>query len=300
AALIFDEVDAPDNERPEVDRTELRRVLLESVPPEMIRWNHKLKAIWQQDGGAWELVFENGERGVFDLVVGADGAWSKVRPLVSDAQPIYSGFTFVEFGIDDVDRSHPEIAALVGRGKIFALGDSKGLICQRNSNSHFRVYAALPMSENPDECGLDLSSPAQAKASLLSYYAGWSPKLLALIWSSAEWMSPRPLYSLPVGHVWRSVRGLTLLGDAAHLMSPFGGEGVNLAMRDASDLALAVADALEAGADWHAAVADYEKVICERAAEPAAGALEGLNATMAENAIESVLAHMRSHYPQPA
>jgi len=203
--------------------------------------------------------------------------------------PEYSGITFIEFGIDQFDRDHPGIAALVGRGKIFALGDSKALIAQRNANSHLRVHAALHLPEDWKSSGLDLSSPAMAKACLSEHFKGWAPKLLELIRNGGDWFVPRGLYALPPGHRWQPVEGITLLGDAAHLMSPFGGEGVNLAMLDASELAMAVATA----DDLESAIARYEQEMCDRAMPPAIGAMEALQATLSENGLEHSLEHFQ-------
>src|SRR5271170_1105197 len=131
--LRFLDVDTSAKDRPEVDRGHLRQMLLESLPPGVVQWNHELSTATQNDDGTFELVFRNGSRKSFDLVVGADGAWSRIRPLVSTARPIYSGVMFVELGIDDVDARYPELAQLVGRGMMFALGDSKTLMGHRDA-----------------------------------------------------------------------------------------------------------------------------------------------------------------------
>lgn len=72
-----------------------------------------------------------------------------------------------------------------------------------------------------------------------------------------------------MGLTWLHHPGVTLLGDAAHLMSPFGGQGANLAMLDAADLARAVLDALAAG-DPASATTRYEEVMWPRAAHGSA------------------------------
>jgi len=74
-----------------------------------------------------------GTSATYDLIVGADGTWSRVRPLLSRYAPQYTGVSFIEFGIDEVDQRHPALAALVGRGKLWVEGDGKAIIAQRNA-----------------------------------------------------------------------------------------------------------------------------------------------------------------------
>jgi 2-polyprenyl-6-methoxyphenol hydroxylase-like FAD-dependent oxidoreductase len=229
--LIDDDV--TEKNRPEADRGQLRQMLLDSLPSDAVRWNHELSAIHAQDDATYDLVFRNGISSRFDLVAGADGAWSRVRPIVSQARPIYSGVAFVELGIDDADERQPELARLVGRGLTFFLGESKALIAHRDANAHLGVYAALRAPEDwIEKGGLDTSSPDAMKRSLAGHFDGWSESLLELIYRSGDRMTARAIHALPVGHRWEHRPGVTLLGDAAHLMSPFGGDGANLAMQD--------------------------------------------------------------------
>ena len=287
--LRLADTDVTGKDRPEVDREQLRQMLLDSLPPDTIRWDHKLCAAEPRDDGAFELVFQNGARERFDLVVGADGAWSRVRPLVSPARPVYSGVVMVAIGIDDADARHPELARLVGHGMMFALGDGKALTGHRNANAHVGVYAGLRVPEDWAKTGgLDTSSSETLRASLAAHFEGWSDSLLQLIHDCGETITPRPLYALPIGHRWENRPGVTLLGDAAHLMSPFSGEGANLAMRDAADLAFA----LSREADWATAVRGYEAVMFARAQEAAVGAQEGVNEVFSEDGLSRVVGFM--------
>jgi len=193
--------------------------------------------------------------------VGADGAWSRVRPLVSPATPIYSGIYFVEITIRENVASRPEIAKLVGRGTMFATSDNKCIIAQRNSNC-VRIYLGLRTHENwANDCGIDFNVAAKARPFLLALFEDWHPDLKNLIVVCEDEFLVRPLYALPVGHKWEPRKHITLLGDAAHLMAPFSGEGVNLAMQDSLELGLAIANHPE---DLATAIAAYEKDLFPR------------------------------------
>lgn len=296
-ALLFQDGDGATGDRPEVDRGHLRRLLLDSLPEGIVRWDHKLSATPVMQGdGSLELVFRNGVRDRFDLVIGADGAWSRLRPLLSEAQPLYSGVTFFELGMADVDRKHPEIAALVGHGLMFALGDQKALIAHRDADAHVGFYAGLRVPEDWLRGGaLDLSSGETIRFGLLQLFEGWSQELRRLLHEADDAVTPRQIFALPVGHRWEHRKGVTLLGDAAHLMSPFSGEGANLAMRDGADLALALAAAVTSGSSWDEAVRSYEEMMFARAAEAATGAKAGIEGAFAEDGLAHTVAQMRTH-----
>jgi 2-polyprenyl-6-methoxyphenol hydroxylase-like FAD-dependent oxidoreductase len=291
ANLLSSDDDADDGERPEVDRTALRQVLLDSLPTDIIRWGQAIRDVRQRDDGAYDLLTDDSSTGMFDLVVGADGAWSRVRPLVSAYKPQYSGLTFIEFGIDDVDARHPAISKLVGRGKIGVEGDSRGMIVQRNANAHLRGYAIFRVPLDWAEKTFDFSSPVSARTRLAAEFDGWARELVALIHASNEQIVSRPIYALPVGHHWQNRPGITLIGDAAHVMSPFGGEGVNAAMLDAAELARHLIE----DSDWKRAVKLYELAMFSRIVEPAEQAAEAAATELSHIGLELTLQHVQAH-----
>lgn len=275
--------DAAGGTRPEVDRGALKRILVESLPDGVVRWGTKVTAV---DVG--RLTLATGQVVEADLVVGADGAWSKVRPLLSAAVPGYSGLSFVEAHLSDVDTRHPAAAALVGPGSMFALADGLGLIAQRNGGGRIRVYAAV---KNDDPAAV---TELADRDRLLDVFAGFDAGLRALLEDSDDQLIPRPIHALPVGHRWARVPGVTLLGDAAHVMSPFAGEGANLAMLDATELALALA----AHDDVESALSAYEAELFPRAEEAARESADNLESCFRPDApaamVEQMLAHTHS------
>jgi 2-polyprenyl-6-methoxyphenol hydroxylase-like FAD-dependent oxidoreductase len=279
--LLYDRNGAGDD-RPEVGRTALRQLLLDALMPGTVRWGQQIQAIELAETGY--RVVANGVSEAFDIIVGADGAWSQVRALLSKIGPAYEGATMVELGFNAVE--HPHVDALVGSGKMFAVGDNRVLIAQRNGHGHIRGYAGLRLPEAVAQTWSKASIDT-LRAQMHDAFAGWAPSLTHML-DVGKILGARPLYALPVGYRWHSRHGVTLLGDAAHVMSPFSGEGVNLALADAADLA----DALTAGSGWETVEA-YEESMTARAAIAAAGAADGLNTTLSSAGVSAVLEHYR-------
>ncbi|MFB0627498.1 FAD-dependent oxidoreductase [Streptomyces sp. AB3(2024)] len=294
--VLFDavppEADAEDG-NPEIDRGQLRDLLLNSLEPGTVRWSHRLTRVEPLTGGVHRLHFADGTTTEADLVVGADGAWSKVRPLLSDATPVYTGVTFVETGLDHANARHPALGALTGDGTMMALDGNQAFITQRNSHQHIRVYIGMRTDEHwHRHAGLDPADDGAVREALLKRFTGWSPDLLGFITDTDTGYTNRPLYALPVPHTWQQASGLTLLGDAAHLMSPFSGMGANLAMLDGADLARALVD----GNTVDEAVRAYERLMLPRSAEAAEGAAEGIAGAFAPDSAAQALAHMTRHH----
>ena len=282
--VLHDEDDDGTGGRPEVPRGELRRILLDALPDGCVRWGHKLTNVATLGGGQHLLGFAHGATTTSDLLVGADGAWSRVRPLLSSAQPAYSGISFIETYLFDSDRRHRAAAQAVGAGALFALAPGKGIQAHREADGVLHAYVAL---SKPEEwlAGIDFADPAAARACVAAQFAGWAPALTALITDADTPPVPRPVHLLPVDHRWQRVAGVTLLGDAAHLMAP-AGEGANLAMLDGAELAQALA--AQPG-DVAAALQAYETALFARSSTAAAESQRILRLCFGDDAPHSLV-----------
>lgn len=265
-----------ERDAPEIDRFQLRQLLLDSIPSHRVRWGHGVQSIERDPNSSpeaplWVVNFNDSTfASGFQLVVGADGAWSKVRPLVSNvppcdgtgfnwavirltdallqltsAKPEYSGKLFIEGRITHGNPSYAAALELVGPGNMGAWGHGRALMIQQVADRSYRVYMGLEGPENLSSTVLDMADTEATRHKLLSspeFFSNHAPELLQFIAEAEGPFRPWPLYRMPVSSLnWAHVSGVALLGDAAHVSTPFVGEGVNLAMHDA----LRLADSIE-------------------------------------------------------
>ncbi|BEL06404.1 NAD(P)/FAD-dependent oxidoreductase [Actinoplanes sichuanensis] len=262
--------DLPDDgsmARPEALRGDIRRILLESLPAGTVRWGRKLRSAASLGPGRHELTFTDGSTVVSELLVGADGAWSKVRPLVSAEAPTYAGMSYIDTYLHDVDVRHPAAAKAVGDGAMYALEPGCGFLAHREPGDVIHTYVVL---DRPVEwfAAIDFTDPGAAREQIAAEFLGWAPELVSLIADGDTPPILRAIHRLPDRHRWDRVPGVTLLGDAAHVTVP-GGEGANLAMLDGAELGQAIATHRD---DPEAALAAYERVLFPRSEAEAVAA----------------------------
>jgi 2-polyprenyl-6-methoxyphenol hydroxylase-like FAD-dependent oxidoreductase len=279
AEIVFSDHDvtkeddfAHEHFRPEIDRGVLRRILLDSLYPENVIWNSHFLSMEKQNEG-WLLHFKNGSEAYADLVIGADGANSKIRPYLTDITAFYSGITMLEGNIYDAEKHIPEITKILRGGKLMAFGNEKDVLMGQKAGGEIGFYASFKTEENwISKSGLDFSDRSQVLEWFKKEYAGWSDIWYTLFENTSVPFIPRPIYCMPLDQSWNTLPNLTLIGDAAHVMPPFAGEGVNMAMLDALELSESLTG--DQHRSLHDAISSYETAMWKRASVTAQESLD--------------------------
>ncbi|MBE7171964.1 MAG: FAD-dependent monooxygenase [Williamsia sp.] len=277
-------------DRPEIDRAPLREILLDSLKPGTVVWDSHFVSMEQQNKG-WLLHFKRGSSAYADLVIAADGANSKIRPYITDIQPVYSGITIVEGNVYDAPKNAPQLWEWVKGGKLFAFGDQQSLILSAKGEGSLSFYTGCRVEENwARESGIDFNNKLQVFDWFKEAFGSWNSSWQELFATDSVWFIPRPQYHFPLNQQWITLPNLTMLGDAAHRMPPYAGEGVNMAMQDAFELAEWLtskhADTIEM------ALAKYENQMLNRASEVTQFSLDNTELLHSEDALHKMIAMM--------
>lgn len=258
--------------RPEIDRGVLRNILLDSLQPENIIWDRHFLSMEKQNNG-WRLHFKNGSEAYADLVIGADGANSKIRPYITGITAFYSGITMLEGNIYNAEQRVPGIAGLLRGGKLMAFGNGKNILMGQKANGEIGFYASFKTEEGwIAGSGLDFYDNLQILEWFKKEYTEWSDVWNPLFENTSVPFIPRPIYCMPLDQDWETLPNITLIGDAAHVMPPFAGEGVNMAMLDALELSEILTGTDHAS--MHDALISYETAMRKRASVIAQESLE--------------------------
>jgi 2-polyprenyl-6-methoxyphenol hydroxylase-like FAD-dependent oxidoreductase len=278
--------------RPEIDRGPLRNMLLESLKPATVVWDSHFISMETQNEG-WLLHFRNGSSSYADIVIAADGANSKVRPYLTGIKAFYSGVTMLEGNVQNAKEATPHIFALANGGKIMAFGVTKDLLLGQKGNGDLGFYASFKANENwIVNNGLDYADKKQMLEWFKTAYSEWDSIWYELFENAVMPFIPRPIYCMPLNQTWEALTNLTMLGDAAHVMPPFAGEGANMAMLDALELS----ECLTSGKynTLQEAISSYEMSMRKRAAIAAQESLENGERMHSENAL-SIMLEFFSH-----
>ncbi|WP_346985838.1 NAD(P)/FAD-dependent oxidoreductase [Chryseobacterium sp. POE27] len=278
--------------RPEIDRGTLRKILLESLQPETVVWNSHFVYMKKQ-GKGWLLHFKNNTTAYADIVIACDGANSKIRSYITDSKAFYTGITMLEGNIQQAEEAAPKVNALLKGGKIMAFGNNKNLLMGQKGNGDIGFYASFRTNENwASGSGLDYTNKTQILDWYKTTYPEWDSIWLELFENAETPFIPRPIYCIPFDQTWKTQPNITMIGDAAHVMPPFAGEGVNMAMLDALELSeCLISDQYET---LQEAISVYEIQMRKRASTVAKESLDNGELMHAENALENMLNFFRT------
>jgi len=274
--------------RPEIDRGPLRKILLESLQPDTVIWDSQFVSMEKQ-GSGWLLHFKNQTLAYADIVIGADGANSKIRPYITTIKPFYSGISGVLSleGVHNSETTVPEIHALLKGGKVMAFGGGKCFTVAAKGDGDLAFYASYKADETRLK-NIDFSDKTQVLAWFKKDFPEWGNMWLELFENAGTTFLTIPIYSMPLDQTWQALPNLTMLGDAAHLMTPFAGEGVNMAMLDALELSDCLCG--ENYSDMQTAIASFEIQMRKRASAAAQESLENGDMMHNEGSLEKMLA----------
>lgn len=274
--------------RPEIDRAPLRDILLNSLKPDTVVWDSHFVSQEKQNNG-WIIHFKNGTNVYADLAIAADGANSKVRSYLSDLKPIYSGITLIEGNIYDAKKNIPKLFEFAKGGKVMAFDDEKfiGYGTKGDGSIMFVVNFKTP-EYWLSQCGIDFKNKEEVLSWFKMEFTNWSDQWDEFFNATDVYFIPRPQYYFPLQQSWETQENLTMIGDAAHRMPPFAGEGANVAMQDAFELADCLTS--EKFQDIKTAIAHFEEDMITRGAEATKETLDNTEIMFSKTSLEQMSA----------
>lgn len=275
--------------RPEIERGPLRDLLLDSLQSGTVEWDCKLDSAAMQ-GEQVLLRFAGGKTTLADIVVGADGANSRLRKLVTPHSPEYVGVSLVEGLVPAAEQTIPKLWKLLGGAALIALGGERTIGMGTKPDGSVLFYAGLKTHDENVKLKLEeAKEPEQRVAWFHDNFEGWSA-LWDPLFQEAVSTVWRPLLVCTTDQHWEPRSSVTLIGDAAHVMPPYAGEGVNMAMLDALVLSKLLLTTNLPGE----AIAAYEAEMFSRMREMTLDTMMNTEMFYAPDACERVVALFRS------
>lgn len=228
---------------PEIDRADLRGLLLDSLAQDTVNWNHVVQGVVAEEDGRWRLEFKDQEPARADLVVGADGVGSKVRPHLTPVQPRYFGMAMLSAVIRKELWRDSQLSEILGEGSVMFADGGATIFVQRCNHDLILLYFSMKVGKGwPETQGFALGDTQAVLAAVNAAYSEWSPELMTMFTQIDGGFRNWPLSVMPPDYEWQTKPGLAMVGDASHAMPPFTGKGVNLALLDSLELANGLSD----------------------------------------------------------
>ena len=227
--------------QPELDRLQLNHIFADALRPNTIAWGCGLRSVLRA-GEGFELSFDGDSTARADVVVDASGARTLVRSFVGAPEPEFSGTVGVGGQVDTPRADCPELDRIVNGGNLIVRGEGKNLFIHTMANGGFHYYMTFrrPQTWLKDQ-GLRADQAQAAAEFLVQQCATWAPLYHQGLRASSV-CELLAVTRAPVLQRASVSEAVTLIGDAAHAMTPFAGMGVNCALLDAVYLADALTD----------------------------------------------------------
>jgi 2-polyprenyl-6-methoxyphenol hydroxylase-like FAD-dependent oxidoreductase len=267
--------------RPEIDRGPLRDLLVASLQPGTVAWNTRFTEM-QPAGRGWDIGFTNGTRIYADVVIAADGANSRLRPYLTAIRPVYAGVTVLEGTIPAAAQQAPALWHLVHGGSLMALeaGHSISIIAKGDGTLIYWLGVKAP-EDWLATSGIDFTNEEAVATWFAQEFSNWSPQWQQLFTPETLTLVPRAMYYYPTDQHWPTLPNLTMIGDAAHRLPPYTGEGANQALADALELSEALSD--EQFVTLEQAIGSFEQKMASRLAAITAETLRNTDGLHADN-----------------
>lgn len=256
----------PENQydNPEINRNQLRKILLESLTPDTVAWNRKLTHL-KEHNGEWLLQFENQPDATADFVIVANGGMSKARNYVTDTEIEETGSFIIQGDIPQPEINCPEMYQLCDGSRLMTSDQGSLFVANPYNNGSLTYGLIIQKPEEWDHHALDFQNKETVIQFLSERLPGWG-RPYQEVFQATSFFVGLPTRKLPL-KPWKSNRPLpiTLIGDTAHLMPPFAGQGVNIGLVDALTLSENLTDSNFETLDD--AIRDYEQKMMVYAAE---------------------------------